>query len=109
MALLQVSDPASIPSWRAPSTHGLDRRWYRLSLAPAEHTNVKNTKMKDDILLLSEETSPLPPLQSTPQMELGSILLGVQNREPKMKKGTQIDIVHNCPPSTSLATSMQSS
>ena len=50
----------------------------------------------------SEETSPPPPLQSTPQMELGSILLGVQNREPKMKKGTQIDIlytnVHHPPP-----------
>ena len=46
-------------------------------------------------------SSPLPPLQSTPQMELGSILLGVQNREPKIKKGLRLILyttVHHPPP-----------
>jgi len=55
---LLVFDPASTPFWRAPSTHGSDRPGYRPLLAP------------------------LPPQRSTPQKELGSILLVVQNREP---------------------------
>ena len=69
---------------------GTDFRWHLQSI----HTwKIQKWKMINC-------SSPLPPLQSTPQMELGSILLGVQNREPKIKKRdsdwycTQMSTIH---------------